>query len=141
MDPLTAPIAGGGAEGGAAGPQPQGPGAAPQATAGGPGDRGGELGPQAQGIIGRQPQDLATVDGTAGLEGAEPLDRGRSHLLVTPKAVNPRQEFADAAIALHRAGLQITGAGSGLQSHGGEGEGGERMERSYGAAASSSAAP
>ena len=141
MDPLSATIADGGAEGGATGPETQGPGATAHATAGGPGDRCGELGPQAEGFIRRQPQDLATVDRSAGLEGGEPFDRGRCYLLVAPEAVDPRQQFIDAAIALHRAGLEIPGAGSWLQSHGGERQGGGVAVRSYGAAASSSAAP
>ena len=117
FDAQTAPVIGTAAKGGACGPEPQRAGAVAQAGAGGPGNRGSQLRPQTQGLVRHQTHQLPVADRAAGLQGLQGFDRGRRHFLITPEAIDLGQEIADTAVALHIAGMQITGASGGLQSH------------------------
>ena len=120
--PLASRRRDGAAEGAATGPQAQRTGAIRHASAGGAGNRRGEFRPQTERFIRHQPHQLPFVDRAARLQGVETLDRGRRDLLVPPEAIHLRQQIAQAAIAIHLAGVQVTDTGGGLQGHGKRGD-------------------
>ena len=62
------------------------------------------------------------VDATTGFQGLEPLHQRGCHFGIAPASIDLRQLITQPAVPFHLPWVQIPGAGSGLQGHGGRGD-------------------